>query len=356
MTRRILLSGGGTAGSVTPLLALGVQLKRLHADTELLFVGTTDGPERALAEAAGIPFRTISAGKLRRYVSWQNIRDIGRILSGYHQAVALIKAWKPDTVVSAGSYASVPLVLAAKRYRCKVLVHQQDVRPGLANRVMAKFADLVTVSYEVTKKFFPADRVRLVGNPVRPEVLSGSAAEAAQIFHLEPAVPVLLVIGGGTGAAALNHLLGITAFKLVADCQIIHLTGHNRDSVELQDERYQQYEFLTWQLPHALAAATLVVSRAGLGLITELSALGKPAIIIPMPDTHQEDNARLLQQRQAAVVLPQKHTTAEIFVTTVQKLLHDEPQRQSMSHNIHQLYRPNALLTMTDLVLHLTDV
>lgn len=353
MTYRILLSGGGTAGSVTPLIALAEHIRRLHADSEFLFIGSSNGPERVLAQTANIPFHTISSGKLRRYWSWDNLSDVGKIWRGYRQASVIVRQWRPNVTVTAGSFISVPVIWAAHRQGIPTLVHQQDVRPGLANRLMAPAADLITVTFHRTSKAFSARKVHWVGNPVRPEILAGNPIEARKLFHLPEKVPVLLVLGGGTGSAALNSLFGAMAHKLVRQWSILHITGPERESMTLHDPRYQQYPFLTWQLAHAMAAADVVVCRAGLGTMSELAALSKAGIFLPLPDSHQLDNTSVIAEASAGIILRHTNDVQTQLEQTLERLrLHPE-ERQRLGRNLHQFYNPQALVQMADLTLHL---
>lgn len=353
MRKKILLTGGGTAGSVTPLLAIAEQITALDPEVEFLFVGTASGPERVLVEASTIPFHSIPAGKLRRYWSWQNFTDLRRTWEGYRQARAIVNWWRPDVIVAAGSFVSVPVAYAGWRAGCRLLVHQQDVRAGLANRLLSRMADIVSVTFEKSLADFPPAKVRLTGNPIRPEILSGSIRQAKQLFKLESKIPVLLALGGGTGSLFLNELVSQSAIQLIKDWQIIHLTGPGREYLSLKDQRVHQFDFLTWQMAHALAVADVVVARAGLGTITELAALGKKSVIIPMPGTHQEANAKFLSEAQAAIVLPQTTLTPEIFQKQLLDLLQDDQLQKKISANIHRLYRPDAAKTIGQLVLHL---
>lgn len=350
MKPRILLSGGGTGGSVTVLLAL-VDLLRA-AGAELLFVGTTDGPERQLVKAAGLEWHSLPAGKLRRYASWQNVTDLARTWRGYRVARRIVSEWRPDVIVSAGSYVSVPLVWAA-RSRARILIHQQDVQPGLANRLMSPVADIICLTADDSRQYFPAAKVRVVGNPVRPEILTGSRRQAQQKFQLDPDRPTLLVIGGGTGSAALNQLVVDARSALTRTWNILHVTGHQRGPIVEPTEYYRPFAFLTHDLPDVLAAADLVVSRAGMGVLTELMAVGKPSIIIPMPHTHQEKNARFLLDHQAAVVLPQAEVTATSLIDQVNQLWRDQAHRNSLSTEIRKLFRPTAAHDMAELILQL---
>lgn len=354
MPKRIILTGGGTAGSVTSLIAVADNIKKRDRTVEFLFVGSANGPERVLAETAGINFEAIPAGKLRRYWSWHNFSDLNNLWHGFLAARRVIRRWRPQTVVSSGSYVSVPVVWAGRLAGCKTLVHQQDVRPGLANRLMVPAATVITVTFSKSLQDFPRPKVVLTGNPVRPSVLNGSADRAREIFNLDQSSPVLLVAGGGTGSNFLNQITAVAIYKLIKRCQIIHLTGAERKFVQLSDPRYHRFDFLVAEMSHALAVATIVVSRAGLGMITELSALAKPTIFVPMPLTHQEENAEFIAERQAGLVVAQSDLTPEKLINMVNQLLDHPDQRESLARNIHELYQPAALDRLTDIILNLS--
>jgi UDP-N-acetylglucosamine--N-acetylmuramyl-(pentapeptide) pyrophosphoryl-undecaprenol N-acetylglucosamine transferase len=343
MNPRVLITGGGTVGTFTPLLAVVASLKITRPDIEWLFVGTPDGPEGSLAEAAGIPFRSIPAGKLRRYWSLKNITDIRNIFQGYQAAKKIVRDWKPQVVVSAGSYVSVPVVWAAKSAGCRVVIHQQDISPGLANRLMIRAADKITISFKQSSSVFPADKTIVTGNPVRKEILEGSAATAQKVFGLNPTLPTLVVLGGSTGSQFLNNLVGTTGYRLVEHWQILHITGNRRDYIALEDERYHRYDFLTWEMPHALAVADVVLTRAGLGTLSELAALARACIFIPMPSTHQEANARMLEDIKAGIVLDQRKLEPAEFVALMDRLREQPAERERLGHNLHQLYQPTAV-------------
>jgi len=353
MTYRIILSGGGTVGSVTPLLALAEEIRSRSIDVEFLFVGTVTGPERVLVEAANISFIPISAGKLRRYWSIQNFADLGRLWQGYRQAKKILRDWRPYVVVSAGSFVSVPLVWAARQQGIATLVHQQDIRPGLANRLMAPAADVLTATFQASAEKFRGRKVVVIGNPVRTEILTGNIEQAKELFHLTDTKPVLLVLGGGTGSERLNTLIGNMAEELARRWSIIHLTGSEREWSRPDFSGYQSHRFLTTELPHALAVADVVISRVGLGALTELSALSKPTIFIPMPGSHQEDNATMISQARAGIVVHQDKEVDTKLKTTLERLLTDMAEREQLGKKLHQFYTPGAVATMADQVLHL---
>ena len=319
---RILLAGGGSGGSATPVLAVAERLRALAPAAQLLLVGTRDGPERALAAAADVPFAALPAGKLRRYWSAQNLTDPLRVLGGLLLAVRLVRRFRPTVGFGAGGFASVPPLAAAALTGCPIHIHQQDALPGLANRLLTPLARSYSVSLPVTLDRFPDERTVLVGNPVRATVLRGESARAWSRFGLEPDLPLVLVTGGGTGALGLNRLVAEAAPRLTRHCQVVHLTGAGRATPAAEPlARYRQLEFVTDEMADLLAAARLVVSRAGMGTLAELAALGKPALLVPMPNSHQAANARAFAERQAALVSEQHELDAERLAGIVVELL-----------------------------------
>lgn len=353
MTHRILLSGGGTAGSVTPLLALASEMHRRRVDLEFLFIGTLHGPERQLVEAANIPFQTINSGKLRRYWSWKNVSDVWNIWRGYRQAKKIICDWQPQVAVTAGSYVSVPIIKAAQQQGVKTLVHQQDVQSGLANTLMASKADVITTAFEISRSTFPKNKTFWIGNPVRTEMLRGDVKRARNFFELNEKFPVLLVLGGGTGSEKINAMLAEVCDQLTPKWQIIHLTGQSRINSIVARTNYKPYEFLTEEMADALAVADVVVTRAGLGIISELSANSKPAIIIPMPDTHQEKNAQLISDNAAGVVIHQDEDFAKKLLAALEKLRQDPDAAKVLGVNLNKLSKPDALARLADYVIGL---
>jgi UDP-N-acetylglucosamine--N-acetylmuramyl-(pentapeptide) pyrophosphoryl-undecaprenol N-acetylglucosamine transferase len=340
---RVLLAGGGSGGSATPVLAVAEALRARAPDAEFLLVGTASGPERALAAAAGVPFAAVATGKLRRYLDWQNVLDAGRVPVGVVQAARIVRRFRPHVAFGAGGFAAVPPLVAAALGGVPVLVHQQDVEPGLANRLLVPFACRVSVAFPESRRHFPRRRTLVVGNPVRAAVLTGDRARAVERFGLEPNVPTLLVTGGGTGALGLNERVAAAVPALVEFCQVIHLTGRGRAVAPLQPSpRYHAYEFLVDEMKDALAVADLVVSRAGLGTLSELAALGKPTVLVPMPDSHQAANARAAARAGAARVVAQADLTPERLVTLTRELLDDAPARAVLAAAGRRLFPADA--------------
>ena len=346
---RVLLAGGGSGGSATPVLAVAGELRSRNPSVELLYVGTHGGPEADLARAEGIAYVGVAAGKLRRYWDTQNFWDVGRIVRGLGESVGHGRRFRPDVAFGAGGFASVPPLAAAATFRVPVLIHQQDVVPGLANKLLVPFAARITVSLPQTLPRFPKDRTTLRGNPVRARVLSGNPEAARRLLNLEPETPILLVTGGGTGALALNRIVAEAADELIDFCQVIHLTGRGRGvPPATPSPRYHQREFLVDEMPHVLAAASLVVTRAGLGTLTELAALRKASIVVPMPGTHQESNARAFSEGGGAIHLDQRTLTARQLVALVRDVLADEPRRTRLGEALSRAMPLDAAARIAD--------
>ncbi len=347
--KTIMFSGGGTGGSVTPLLAVAEELLKDDKSLNLLFVGASDGPEKELVdkfEAKKIKFITITSGKWRRYFSLNNFLDIFKIIYAFASAFKILKQEKPALIMSAGSFVSVPLVWAAAVCRIPVLIHQQDIRPGLANKLMAPFARVITISFE--KSFIDyGPRAVLTGNPLKDiSLYETKKMETRKNYSLELDKPVLLVIGGGTGALAVNNLIyeAITNDSLLDICQLVHLTGRGKSAnEEIKNSNYHVFEFLDQNEVLALmATADVIISRCGLGVLTELSALAKAAILIPMPASHQEENAAVFADAKAAIVLNQEEIDSEKLKLEVDNLLSDGKLRGELMNNISKVMKPAA--------------
>jgi len=351
---RIVLSGGGTGGSVMPLLAVAEEIKKQEPSAEFLFVGTRKGvPEKELVQNVGMTYRAIFSGKLRRYFSLKNLVDPFLILFGFFQSVFLILKFRPQAILSAGGFVAVPLSLAGWLLGVPIFIHQQDIVPGLANRIIVPLARRITVSFSVSMENFEKKKTVLTGNPVRPEIFQGKKEEAVKIFGLEENVPVLLVKGGSTGAKDLNELIFKIIPQLTNFCQIIHLTGPGKMIIgEKADQtRHHQAEFLIKEMADVYQVADLVVCRAGLGTLTELSILRKPIILVPIPDSHQEVNAEYFQKEADVIVLSQKTLTPEILLEEIRNLIQSPDDLKQKGEKIFFLARPQAAEEISQVIL-----
>lgn len=357
---KVMLAGGGTVGSVTPLIALVQELRKRDSATEFFWLGTKKGPEKELIEKYNIQFKAIPAGKLRRYWSFRNLIDPFLIECGIWKSMFQIIKFKPDIIVSAGGFVAVPVIWAGWILRKKTLIHQLDVRPGLANKLCAPFAKKITVSFEKSIQDYGKFKEKVIwtGVPVREDIFQGSKELAVEKFKMQTGRKVLLVLGGGTGAQALNQLIVQAVPELTRYYEIIHITGKGKqkESDNLSyDKRYHYYEFLTTDLIHALASADLVITRCGIGFLSELAALGKASILIPIPDSHQEDNAKVFADADAAVVWNQKELKPEQIISGVRTWMSDDQGRKNLGERMKKVLPIEGVGKIVDEIIKLVE-
>lgn len=347
---RLLFVGGGSGGPVSPLLAVADNITNTHPQAEIFFVGGKQGPEKLMTEQAGYQFFAITSGKLRRYMSFQNFIEPLFIITGFFESLFLLKKLRPDCVFGTGSFVQVPLMWAAFFFRIPVIIHQQDMYPSLSNQLCSLIAKRITVTFEDSLRDFSQsfgllykknpDKVVWTGNPFRKNLMNVDKEEALERFKLKKDFPTVLIFGGGTGSEAINKLV-VTSLPLLSKAaQIIHVTGAGKAQAAPR-ENYHPYEFIS-DMGSAFAAADLVVCRAGLSTITELSWLKKVSIIIPMPKSHQEFNAWALGQRNAAIVAKQSQLDAEKFVALIRRVLVDGTLQENIRHNISKIIPKTA--------------
>lgn len=321
--KRIILTGGGTAGHVTPNIAL---LPRLRAaGYEISYIGSMDGIEKKLIQAQKIPYYGISSGKLRRYFDLKNFTDPFRVLKGFAEASSLMKKLKPDVVFSKGGFVSVPVVMAARRRRIPVICHESDLTPGLANKLSMPSATRICCNFPETLDYLPREKAVLTGCPIRKELLEGSRTAALTMTGFTPHKPVLMVMGGSLGAASVNQAVRKALPELLKEYQVIHLCGKGKLDDSLKGTKgYVQYEYIGEELPDLFALCDLVISRAGANAICELLALRKPALLIPL-SAHasrgdQILNARSFERQGFSMVLTEEELTAAHLTEAVRKL------------------------------------
>lgn len=321
--KRIILTGGGTAGHVTPNIALLPRLKELGYDIQ--YIGSYTGIEKELIEPFGIPYHGISSGKLRRYFSVQNFTDPFRVLKGFREAHKLIRQLKPDVIFSKGGFVSVPVVLAGKRCKVPVIIHESDMTPGLANKIAIPSAAKVCCNFPETLKSLPEGKAVLTGSPIRQELLSGNKIAAMDMCHFTSDKPVILVIGGSLGSVAVNNAVREALPELLKDFQIIHLCGKGKMDESLKDvEGYCQFEYIKNELRNLFALADIVISRAGANAICELLALHKPNLLIPLSANASRGdqilNARSFERQGFSLVLEEEQLTKETLLNAVKTL------------------------------------
>jgi UDP-N-acetylglucosamine--N-acetylmuramyl-(pentapeptide) pyrophosphoryl-undecaprenol N-acetylglucosamine transferase len=325
----LLLTGGGTAGHVSPNLALLPVLRARGFQVE--YVGSHDGIERELAERAGLPYHAVHVGKLRRYASLQNLLDPFRTLQGIQDAQRLMRRLRPVAVFSKGGFVGVPPVIGAWLCGVPAVVHESDLSPGLANRLCFPFAARVCVTFEETLARVPRAKGIHTGTPIRRELLAGDAAKARERWKLAPGLRTLVVFGGSQGARALNDVVRALVRQSPPGWQVLHVCGPgNLDSELAGRPGYHQFEYLHAEWPDALACADAVLCRGGANSLVEMVALGKLAIVVPLPSAasrgDQLENARRYVERGYGLSVPQDELTPERLRSALDELLRRAPE------------------------------
>ncbi|MDZ4221447.1 MAG: glycosyltransferase, partial [Patescibacteria group bacterium] len=339
---KILLAGGGTLGSVNPLIAIYEEAKKQGKTWDWFWVGTRKGIERAAVAEAGIAYEWMPVVKLRRYFSLRIFIDPFLFVFVFFRSLLMVMTEKPDIIIGAGSYVSVPLVGAAWLLGKKTIIHQQDIRPTLSNTLCSRAADKITVSFKKSLEDFPREKTEWIGNPVRDAAVEADPAAGRKRFGLSAKAPVLLVTGGSSGAAALNKWVWDNLEVLAEGMQIIHLTGRGNKDESHTHPQYRQIEFLGEHMHDALAAADVVVVRGGISTLTELAYLAKAAVIIPMPPTHQEDNAFYALAGHAAAAFQQEHLSGDTITRRVLELAHSKEEREALGSALHGMLKKGS--------------
>ena len=349
--KKIILTGGGTAGHVTPNLALlpGLQARGY----EIRYIGSYHGIERKLIENAGIPYDGISSGKLRRYFDLKNFTDPFRVIKGYAEAVSLMRKYRPDVVFSKGGFVSVPVVLAAKLFKIPTIIHESDMTPGLANKICMPSAAKISCNFPDTLQYLPKDKAVLSGSPIRKELLEGDRLIGLQYAGLSANKPVILVIGGSLGSVAVNKAVRSILPKLLETYQVIHICGKgNLDESLIGREGYVQYEYVDAPLRHLFAAADMIVSRAGANSICEILALRKPHILIPLSAAASRGdqilNARSFEKQGFSTVLEEEAVTNDSLYKAIENTY---TNRQQFIDAMNQSTLSDAVGTITDLII-----
>lgn len=348
--KRIILTGGGTAGHVTPNIALLPRLKELQYDIH--YIGSYNGMEKDLIEQMGIPYHGISSGKLRRYHSWQNFTDPFRVIKGFQEAKRLVKILKPDVIFSKGGFVSVPVVLAGKSRHVPTIIHESDMTPGLANKLSIPSASKVCCNFPETLEHLPADKAVLTGSPIRQELLSGNAFKAKEMVGFTSDKPVIMVMGGSLGSVAVNEAVRSILPELLKDFQVIHLCGRGKVDATLSAlDGYVQYEYIQDELKDLFALTDIVISRAGANAICELLALHKPTLLIPLSANASRGdqilNARSFERQGYSKVLEEEELSPELLLKTIHDLYDNrETYIEAMKHSAQQ----NSIDIIIDLI------
>lgn len=348
--KRIILTGGGTAGHVTPNIALLPRLKELQYDVH--YIGSYNGIEKELIEQFGIPYHGISSGKLRRYFSVQNFTDPFRVVKGLGEAKKLVKILKPDVIFSKGGFVSVPVVMAGRRRHVPTIIHESDMTPGLANKLSIPSATKVCCNFPETLEHLPAGKAVLTGSPIRQELLSGDRFKAREFLGFQSDKPVILIVGGSLGSVAVNDAVRSVLPELLKSYQVVHLCGRGKIDESLKGlEGYAQFEYIKEELKDLFALTDIVISRAGANAICELLALHKPNLLIPLSANASRGdqilNARSFERQGFSVVLEEEELDKDILLTSINRLYeHRDSYIKAMKKSSQQ----NSIDTIIDLI------
>lgn len=346
--KKIVLTGGGTAGHVTPNIALLPSLRQ--AGYEIAYMGSYDGIEKKLISDFDIPYTGISTGKLRRYLDIRNFTDPFRVIKGFSEARKYLKEYRPDVVFSKGGFVSVPVVRAAAALDIPCIIHESDMTPGLANKLCFPVAEKICCNFPETLRMLPEKKAVLTGSPIRAELAQGNKIAGLDLCGFTANKPVILVIGGSLGAANVNKAVRDALPQLLEDFQVVHLCGKDKiDNLLLATPGYRQFEYVKAELKDLFAMADIVISRAGANSICELLALKKPNILIPLPSTSSRGdqllNAASFEAQGFSIVINEDDLTTELLTDKVHELFsnrqsyHDAMSRSGQMDSIRTIMK-----------------
>ena len=353
--KKILLTGGGTAGHVTPNIALLPYLKK--AGFEIEYMGSYNGIEKKLMEEQGIPYTGISSGKLRRYHDIKNLTDPARILKGLHEAKIYMKEKKPDIVFSKGGFVSVPVIFAASSAGIPVVIHESDLTPGLANKLSIPKASKICYNFPETEQYLPEGKSVHTGLPVRRQLLDGDPHKGYAFCGFPEDKPIVMVIGGSLGAASINEVVREALPELLKKVYVAHICGKGKmDPAYSNLAGYKQFEYVSDTLPDLFAASDLIVSRAGANVIYEIVAIKKPSILIPLgTDASRGDqilNAKSFKRRGFAEVLFEDHLTKDALYNDIVEVWHN---RESYIKAMEASKTEDSAKLVTDVILEVLE-
>ncbi|MFH1714379.1 MAG: undecaprenyldiphospho-muramoylpentapeptide beta-N-acetylglucosaminyltransferase [Candidatus Nealsonbacteria bacterium] len=359
---KILFTGGGTGGHLTPIIAVCREIRKMYSKEKLefFFIGPDDNFSDLLLSGEGIKIRNVLSGKIRRYGKWnvffQNLFDVAvKIPIGVIQSFFLIFFMSPDVVFSRGGFGSIPAVLASKILLIPVYIHESDVIPGVATKFLSRFAKEIFVSFPKTE-YFPIKKTFVTGNPIRKELLTGSLKEARKLFKLQSKKPVILVLGGSQGAQRINDKILEVLPDLLDKFEIIHQCGEKNFRQVREESKvvasleilksYHLFPFLREpEIREAYAASNLIISRSGSGSIFEIAAIAKPSILIPLPESaqnHQVENAYAFSEKGAAIVMEEANFTPHFFLERLKFLFSNPGELEKMAKAAKDFSKPES--------------
>ena len=353
--KKIVLTGGGSDGHVTPNIALLPSLK--EAGFEITYMGSYDGIEKRLISDFNLPYVGISTGKFRRYLDLKNFTDPFRVIKGFGEAKKFLKEYRPDVIFSKGGFVSVPVVRAGASLGIPCIIHESDMTPGLANKICIPVARKVCCNFPETLQQLPAAKAVLTGSPIRSELAQGNKLAGLNMCGFSANKPVIMVVGGSLGAANVNKAVREALPHLLTDFQVVHLCGKDKiDNLLLNTAGYKQFEYVKAELKDLFAMADLVISRAGANAICELLALKKPNILIPLPAASSRGdqllNAKSFESQGFSIVINEDDLTTDLLVDKVHELYFSRQTYRSAMNDSGQM---DSVKTIMGLIREVTS-
>jgi UDP-N-acetylglucosamine--N-acetylmuramyl-(pentapeptide) pyrophosphoryl-undecaprenol N-acetylglucosamine transferase len=367
---RVILSGGGTGGHIYPAVAIAKEIKRQYKDAEILFIGTEKGLESSIVPKEGFELFKIKVRGFERKLSLGNITAVKESFTSVFRVSKKLKEFKPDIVIGTGGYVCGSVLLTAALMNIPTLIHEQNAFPGVTNKILARLVDIIAVNFPEAKKYFPQKgKVLVTGNPIRGDMLNISREEGLKEFGFTKELPVVFVVGGSRGAKRLNESVLLLASQAAGKkaFQMLHMTGETQyEDITRQlaargiapDTGYLKVVPYLHNMPYALAAADIVISRCGASTLSEITALGKPSILIPYPyatDNHQEYNARALEKNGAAVIILERDLNEELLYNEVAAMLKAPERTEQMGKKSRELGRTDAAFVIVKAAKELID-
>ncbi len=366
---KVILSGGGTGGHIYPAVSVAKEIKKRDLGADILFIGTEQGLESSIVPQEGFRLGTIKVRGLERKLSVQNVIAVQQAFFSIFSAMRLIRTHKPDIVIGTGGYVSGSVVLAAAMLGIPTIIHEQNAFPGMTNKILSRFVDLVAVNFQESAAYFPSQKkIRVTGNPIREDILHVSRQSGLKAFGFREDLPVVFVVGGSRGAKKINESVLLLAENCIrhGQYQMLHMTGdtqyrqvcsqYESRGIALDRPELKVVPYLH-NMPHALAASSIAISRCGASTLSEITALGKPSVLIPFPfatDNHQEYNARALEKNGAAVVILERDLNEEILYHQVLNMLSDPLRLTEMAQKSKALGKNDAAGMIADEAFKLT--
>lgn len=363
---KIMIAGGGTGGHIYPGIAIAKKIKEIKPDCDILFIGTNSGLEKKIVPKEGFDIKFITVEGLNKKFSIKTIGSAFKAVKGYVQSSKIIKSFKPDIVVGTGGYVCGPLVLSAHMHKIPTVIHEQNAFPGITNKILSRFVDKIAITYKESNKYFPQSKVIYTGNPVRSEILNVDKKSARNSFGFTEKGNVILIVGGSRGAKNINNAIVNIADDLKKfNMQVLFITGENEydriigefksRGINTNGSNFKVYPYI-YNMQEALGACDMIITRAGATILSEITVLGIPAIIVPSPyvaNNHQEYNAKVLEKNGAGLIVHENELSTSKLIESIKEIMFDKEKYNLMCKKSRELSRVNAADNICDIILDL---